>query len=109
MRLSRGSIGNPVPYHCVYSEIEEYGLYMKSIWEKQAYPTPIDCDSAFSSSQSVTCVVQWRDDRLNIVYTELVDKPLYINPLHLIRQLIYALAPCRFTQCIGICLVTAKN
>jgi hypothetical protein len=49
----------------------------------------------FSSSQFAICIVQWRNDKLNVVYTKLLDKPLYTNALNLIRQLIQSYGPCK--------------
>ena len=78
-----GSIGNLIPYPDVDASIEEYDLSMESMWNFASW---IGIDPAFSSSQFG--IVQWRDDKLNVVYTELLDKPLYTNALNLIRQLI---------------------
>lgn len=65
---------------------------MEGTWNFASW---IGIDPAFSSSQFAICIVQWRDDKLNVVYTELLDKPLYTNALHLIRQLIQTYAPCK--------------
>lgn len=87
-----GSIGNLIPYQDVDTAIEEYDLSMESTWNFTSW---IGIDPAFSSSQFGICIVQWRDDKLNVVYTELLDKPLYTNALNLIRQLIQTYAPCK--------------
>ena len=55
----------------------------------------LGCDPGFTSSQFAICVVQWRDDNLNVVQTELVDKPLYTDALHLIRSLVQNYSPCK--------------
>lgn len=65
---------------------------MESMWNFTSW---IGIDPAFSSSQFGICIVQWRDDKLNVVYTELLDKSLYTDALHLIRQLIQSYAPCK--------------
>jgi hypothetical protein len=48
-----------------------------------------------ASSQFAIVIVQWRDDKLNVVYTELLDKPLYTDALQLIRLLVQQYAPCK--------------
>ena len=35
------------------------------------------------------------DDKLNVVHTELLDKPLYTDALHLIRSLVQNYSPCK--------------
>jgi hypothetical protein len=87
-----GSIGNLIPYQDVDAATEEYDLSMEGIWN---FSTWIGIDPAFSSSQFGICIVQWKDDKLNVVHTELLDKPLYTNALHLIRELIQTYSPCK--------------
>jgi hypothetical protein len=87
-----GNIGNLIPYQDVDAAIEEYDL---SPAADSVFTSWIGIDPAFSSSQFGICIVQWRDDKLNVVYTELLDKPLYTNALNLVRQLIQTYAPCK--------------
>ena len=89
-----GNIGNLIPYQDVDAAIEEYELPSSGNAFK-AQGTWIGIDPAFSSSQFAICIVQWRDDKLNVVYTELLDKPLYTDALQLIRSLIQKYAPCK--------------
>ena len=93
-----GSIGNLIPYQDVESAIEEYDLPSDNNSNRRlmkAQATWIGIDPAFSSSQFAICVVSWRDDKLNVVHTELLDKPLYTDALHLIRTLVQNYAPCK--------------
>ena len=91
-----GNIGNLIPYQDVDAAIEEYDLPSdnnRRLMKAQA--SWVGVDPGFSSSQFAICVVQWRDDKLNVVQTELLDKPLYTDALHLIRTLIQNYAPCK--------------
>jgi len=38
--------------------------------------------------------VNWRDDKLNVIHTELLDKPLYTDALQLMRKLIQTYSSC---------------
>ena len=93
-----GSIGNLIPYQDVDAAIEEYDIPSDNNSNRRlmkAQATWIGIDPAFSSSQFAICVVSWRDDKLNVVHTELLDKPLYTDALHLIRSLVQNYAPCK--------------
>jgi hypothetical protein len=86
-----GNIGNLIPYQDVDAAIEEYDLSSTD----SMFTSWIGIDPAFSSSQFGICIVQWRDDALEVIYTELLDKPLYTNALNLIRQLVQTYSPCK--------------
>jgi hypothetical protein len=75
--------------------IEEYDIPSEDNNRRlmKAQATWIGVDPGFSSSQFAICVVQWRDDKLNVVQTELLDKPLYTDAMHLIRSLVQNYAP----------------
>jgi hypothetical protein len=88
-----GSIGNLIPFQDVDSAIEEYPLANNS--SSKVFPTWIGIDPGFSSSQFAICIVQWKDDKLNVVHTELLDRPLYTDALHLIRSLVQNYFPCK--------------
>jgi hypothetical protein len=89
-----GSIGNLIPYQDVDACTEDYPLPTAGNAFK-AQGTWFGIDPAFSSSQFAICIVQWRDDKLNVVYTEMLDKPLYTDALQLIRSLIQKYTPCK--------------
>jgi hypothetical protein len=93
-----GNIGNLIPYQDVdAATIEEYDIPSEDNNRRlmKAQATWVGVDPGFSSSQFAICVVQWRDDKLNVVHTELLDKPLYTDALHLIRTLVQNYAPCK--------------
>ena len=84
------------PIKTLMLAIEEYDLPSdnnRRLFKAQA--TWVGVDPGFSSSQFAICIVQWRDDKLNVVHTELLDKPLYTDALHLIRSLVQKYAPCK--------------
>ncbi len=58
-------------------------------------PVYIGIDPGFSSSQFGIVVLAWINDALNVVHTDLFDKPLYTDALQLIRQLIQKYSPCK--------------
>lgn len=92
-----GNIGNLIPYQDVDAAIEEYEIPSEDNNRRlmKAQASWFGIDPSFSSSQFGIVIVQWRDDKLNVVQTELLDKPLYTDALHLIRTLVQNYAPCK--------------
>jgi hypothetical protein len=89
-----GGIGNVFPLTDIESAIEEYPLNELNT-TSQYYPTWCGIDPGYSSSLFGICIVQWKDNRLEVVYTVSLDKPLYTDTLKLIRQLVQKYRLCK--------------
>jgi hypothetical protein len=89
-----GGIGNCFNLQDIESAIEEYPLNEPSITSRY-YPKWCGIDPGYSSSQFGICIVQWKDDRLEVVYTASLNKPLYTHTLQLIRQLVQRFHICK--------------
>jgi hypothetical protein len=89
-----GGIGNLIPIRIVNESIEEYSLDA-SIIESPYFPKWIGIDPGYASSKFGICVVQYNNNKLEVVYTESLDKPLYTDSLHLVRRLVQRFSMCK--------------
>ena len=89
-----GQIGNLFPTHTINSLIESYPLNDISTTSR-FYPRWCGIDPGYSSSQFGICIVQWKDDRLEVVFTASLNKPLYTDTLAIIRQLVQKYHCCK--------------
>jgi hypothetical protein len=89
-----GGIGNVFPIQNIESIIESYPINDIDTTSR-FYPRWCGIDPGYSSSQFGICVVQWKDDSLQVIYTASLNKPLYTDTLKLIRQLVQRFHLCK--------------
>jgi hypothetical protein len=89
-----GSIGNLLRFADIDTCIEEYELPTNAA-ARFYYPTWVGCDPGFSSSMFRILVVQWSNDKLEVVYAKQLDKPLYTDALNLVRSIIQRYGACK--------------
>jgi hypothetical protein len=77
-----GGIGYLIPLKDIDGAIEEYSLD-NDVITSPYFPKWIGIDSGYSSSKFGICIVQYNNDKLEVVYTASLDKPLYTDTLHL--------------------------
>jgi hypothetical protein len=89
-----GGIGDMIPLASIEQAIEEYSLD-EIITTSSYYRRWIGIDPGFKSSKFGICIVQWRDEKLEVVYTNSLSEPLYTDALKLVRQLIQRFQACK--------------
>lgn len=89
-----GNIGNLISQQYINDAIEEYDL-SDAVTTSPYFPRWIGIDPGYASSNFGICVVQYCNDKLEVVYTASLDKPLYTDTLHLVRQLVQKYHVCK--------------
>jgi hypothetical protein len=89
-----GGIGNLIPFSDIDAAIEEYSLD-EDLISSPYFPRWFGIDPGYASSKFGICVIQYNNDKLEVVYTASLDKPLYTDTLHLVRQLVQRFHVCK--------------